>query len=75
MVRGLWNMGTLEDVVDIVLNIKQLALRLHAEVPKRHCQGNREYFVGAPLWAAGSLDFAQFFSQLERRKAPKTPST
>ncbi len=27
--------GVREDVVDIVLNIKQLALRMHAEVPKR----------------------------------------
>src|SRR5271165_3677482 len=27
--------GVREDVVDIVLNIKQLALRLHAEGPKR----------------------------------------
>ena len=27
--------GVREDVVDIVLNIKQLALRMHAEGPKR----------------------------------------
>ena len=28
--------GVREDVVDIVLNIKQLALRMHAEGPKLH---------------------------------------
>ena len=62
--------GVREDVVDIVLNIKQLALRMHAEGPKRmtlRATGPGAVTASQPTSTISSRLFSRSVSGLGRR--------